>query len=199
MTHAYPLQWPENWKRTPSFRRTSHSQFKTTFDKARSDIQKELRLLDARSVVISSNIPLRLDGNPRAETARRKVEDPGVAVYFMLKGRQMVMARDAYENVHDNLRSIGLAIAHLRGMERHGGGNMMERAFEGFATIAAPGATKSWREILGIPPTGAVTLEIAEQQYRARAKRCHPDAGGSIDAMTELNAAINDARRALAS
>ena len=198
MTSAYPLAWPEGWKRTSDGARKNYGPFKTTFDKARRELYDELRKLGAQSVTVSSNIPLRLDGHPRSDSARRTISDPGVAVYFMLRGRQMVMARDVFWNVHDNLRSIGLAIEHLRGMERHGGGDMMERAFEGFASIAAPGAQKGWREILGIPPNGAVTIEIAESQYRQRAKRAHPDMGGSQEAMAELNAAIDEARRVLA-
>lgn len=186
MTTAYPLSWPDGWPKTPSTKRADGGRFNTTFDRARTDLMNELRLLGAKSVVISSWLPLRRDGMPYADQARRRLDDPGVAVYFMLRGRQMVMARDAFASVHDNLRSIGLGIAHLRGLERHGGGQMMERAFEGFAALSAPDAFDPWA-ILGLKP-GASRDEI-ETKFRELAKRHHPDTGGSAEEFVKIKRA----------
>ena len=191
MTSSYPLQWPEGWQRTPNHARKNSSPFQTTFDRARRHLLDQLRMLGARNVVISSWLPLRNDGQPRADAARRRIDDPGVAVYFTHRKKQMVMARDAYWTVHDNLRSIGLAIEHLRGLERHGGGTMMDRAFEGFSALPAP---KSWREILNNP----ATLADAEAFYRRRIRDVHPDTeNGSHAAAAELNAAMDQARKEL--
>lgn len=183
MTQIYPLAWPEGWKRVPLHARKAHSPFSTTFDRARQDLLEELRKLGARNVVISSWLPLRLDGQPRSDVARRRIEDPGVAVYFELRGRSMVMARDLYSNIHDNIRSIGLAIEHMRGLERHGGAAMMERAFEGFTALPSPKARDHWA-VLGIAPTkdyGAIL-----HAFRTMAKTVHSDCGGSDKAMHEL-------------
>lgn len=188
-TSAFPLQWPPGWPRTSVGRRENTSRFKTTFDKARRELQAELSRLGAGSVVISSNVPLRMDGNPYSDGARRRIDDPGVAVYFVLRKRPMVMARDAFTSVHDNLRSIGLAVAHLRGLERHGGATMMERAFEGFAALSAPDSVKPWREVMGFAPGSMPDREGIELQFRILAKRRHPDAGGSDALMAELNSA----------
>jgi hypothetical protein len=202
MTIAFPLAWPEGWTRTPSYRRKS-GPFRTTFALARVELLDELRRLKASAVVISSNMAVRNDGLPYAETARRKIEDPGVAVYFARGDRRLVMARDVFATVHDNLRSIGLAIAAMRAMERHGGGDLMERAFNGFAALPPPRVDRmpiGWREALGpIPPhlSAATTLELVEHRFREKARLHHPDRGGSAAFMAILNQSIEEARREL--
>lgn len=196
MTQAYPLDWPKGWPHTPSEKRRHNAQFQTTFDKARRDLLRELELLGASGVVISSWLPLNRDGSARADQARRSIEDPGVAVYFLRKGKQMVMARDAFLTVHDNLRSIGLAIAALRALERHGGGALLERAFHGFVALPPPESRKPWWEVLGIPRESEAFM--VEAAYRHRAKTAHPDAQGSTAAMEELNDARDAALREIA-
>ena len=134
------------------------------------------------------------------------MDDPGVAVYFTLPGKPMSMARDRYWDISQNLRSLGLAIEHLRGLERHGGAQMLERAFAGFAQLPPPDGqarpeTVDWRECLGpfpadLPPEDQLLL--AEGRYRARAKNAHSDAGGNDAAMIRLNLAIAQARQELA-
>lgn len=195
MAEAYPLSWPEGWPRTPEYKRESRSRFNTTFDRARAELMNELRLLGAIGIVISSWLPLRRDGMPYSDQARRRLDDPGVAVYFTLRKRQMVMARDAFTNVHDNLRSIGLGIAHLRGLERHGGGTMMERAFEGFAALPAPDAFDPWA-VLGLKPDA--TADDVAFQFRKLSRQHHPDApGGSTDAFQRIERARREAINAI--
>ena len=184
---SFPLRWPAGWERTPDHKRKASTRFNTTFDRARRDLNAELGRLGAKSVVISSWLPLRRDGQPYSDQARRRLEDPGVAVYFMLRGKQMVMARDAYTNVHDNLRSIGLGIAHLRGLERHGGGMMMERAFGGFEALANPETFDAWA-ILGLRKEGATIADV-QAAFRRRATTAHPDSGGSTEKFQELEGA----------
>lgn len=183
---AYPLEWPSGWPRASI--RKDRGPFKTTFDDARRKLYYQLEKLGAEHVVVSSWIPLRLDGNPRADMARRPLADPGVAVYFTVAGRPMVMARDAFRDVHDNLMSIVHAIDHLRGLERHGGGIMMERAFTGFTAITD---TPHWRSVLKVD--NGATRRDAEENYRFLAKRYQHD----HDRMVELNLSIEQARKEL--
>jgi hypothetical protein len=165
-----------------------------------------LRLLGARSIVLSTNVPLRNDGMPYADAARRRMDDPGVVVYFELKGKPMSMARDAYHDIAQNLRSLALAIEYMRGLERHGGSIMLERAFAGFAQLPPPEGqaepqTVDWRQELGpFPPDLDDTdiLLLAEGRYRNRAKSAHADTGGDDAAMIRLNLAIAQATRELA-
>jgi len=194
MTSSYPLQWPDGWPRTADYARRRNSSFRTTFDKAKRDLMAEIGRMRGRGVVISSWLAVRGDGTPYADQARRRIPDPGVAVYFTRGKRQMVMARDVWDTPHDNLRSIGLAIEHLRGLERHGGATMMDRAFEGFAALPPPGPVKrAWWEVLEIPPDSAPFM--IEAAYRHHAKSKHPDGGGSVEQFQELQDAFDQAKK----
>lgn len=191
---AYPLQWPQGWPRTADGKRRTGSPFKISFERARLDLEHELRLLGARDTVISTCLPLRRDGAPVA--SRHAVSDPGVAVFFTLHSKQMVLARDTFASVADNLRSVGLAIAHLRGLERHGGAPMLERAFEGFTALPMTGeaAGPSCWEILDVKPGAA--REAIEAKFRELAKTAHPDLGGSHEAFNRIRKARDEALRA---
>lgn len=195
---AFPLQWPEGWPRTQDWKRESDKRFAgstygvLTLGRTRDQLIAELKLLGAKNVVISTNIALRNDGLPYSQ--QKRIDDPGVAVYFMLRQKPMVMARDAYQTVAGNLRSLTLAIAAMRQLERHGGSNMMERAFSGFVAIPPPDWKKPWRQVFGVQADwrGDITA-----LYREKAKLRHPDAGGSDVLMAELNVAFDEAKKEL--
>lgn len=204
MTTAYPLSWPPGWPRTAAHRRDSGRKFSgsvygLTFERARRQLSEELRLLGATQVTISTNLPLRGDGLPYAGAAQRRMDDPGVAVYFVLNKKPLSMARDAYTDIAANMRSLGLAIAGLRQLERHGGSYMMERAFDGFAALPPPGGVKrSWAEVLGLAKPGIlITHDAVDDAFRRLAKEHHPDAGGDPARMAELNAAREQAHDAI--
>lgn len=195
---AFPLQWPDGWPRT-TYRESNHpfggKVHQLTFERARDGLRNELALLGATNIVLSSNVALRADGEAAASAARKRMNDPGVAVYFLLKKRPMVMAQDRFTDIAANIRSLAMAIDGMRQLKRHGGGTMMERAFTGFAAIAPPDWKKPWREVFGVKPDwrGDITA-----LYREKAKDRHPDAGGSDSIMAELNVAFAEAKRDLA-
>jgi hypothetical protein len=96
---AYPLTWPDGWPRTDPHRRLSDRKFGgsihgLTVGRARDLLFEEIRRLGAKGTVVSSNLPLRPDGLPYADS--RRIDDPGIAVYFTLDGEQLAMARDLY-------------------------------------------------------------------------------------------------------
>lgn len=190
MTEAYPLQWPAGWERTKHPR---YGRFKTNFANARDSLMAELRLMGARYPVLSTNIPLRRDGLPYARQAQP--DDKGVAVYFEWKGRSMVFACDQWTRVEDNVQAVRKTIEALRGIERWGASDMMERAFTGFTALPPPGKQKWW-EVLQVP-RDADDYSITAA-YRRLAMERHPDHGGSDALMAELNEAYKQAGRAQA-
>lgn len=188
MTESWPLHWPEGRARTPDYRREP-SRFNTSFGIAVQEVLREVARLGGRLPVISTNVPLRRDGLPLANAKR--ITDPGVAVYFTYRDRQMCFACDRWTKVEDNIWAIAKTINAMRGIARWGTGDMLAAAFTGFTAL--PPSSKPWRTVLG----DVRTRDDAERRYRVLALRAHPDTGGSSAAMAELNAAIEAARKEL--
>ena len=186
MPEAYPLHWPEGRERT-SFHNREWGRFDVTSAQARDHLFAELERLGARYPVISTNIELRRDGLPYA--SRKEPDDPGVAVYFELKGRQHVFACDRYDKAWKNIRGIGKTIENLRGIARWGTGDMLERSFEGFAALPAPDA--SWPTVLGVSPDA--TEEEIKAAFREKVKTAHPDVGRNHEEMQRLYEALVEA------
>lgn len=196
---AYPLCWPIGQVRTPS-----HKQAKSKFVggdvmKAQRDLRDEVRRLGGRSLLISSNVAIRQDGQVYADAARRKITDPGVAVYFDMKGQEMCFACDRWLTPWENIQAIAKTIEALRGIERWGSSDMVERSFRGYAALPPPMVTeppkKSWREVLGFDEPETPEWDDVASAYRARAGVRHPDNGGTHEGMTELNGAMAEAKK----
>lgn len=216
---AYPLAWPEGWPRTPAERRgwakfekitkTYNTESGRSVRSGRRDlsvsdgaarVSKALDLmgLGRDDVVISTNIRLRLDGLPRSNEP--EPSDPGVAVYWETrKGERKVMAIDRFARVADNLAAVAATLEALRGIERWGGGQILDRAFSGFTALPAPGQThaRGWREVLRVEPEES-NIEAVKAQYRRLSSVHHPDKGGTEAEMAELNWAWSQAQEALA-
>src|SRR5689334_9104013 len=131
-TTAYPLAWPPGWPRTA---RPIPSQFKVTLEQAQRGVLRELGLLHARGVVISTNIPTRQDGLPYANF--RQPEDQGVAVYFNRDGQQQCIPCDKWRTVRENMRAIELTMGALRSLDRYGAKETVDAAFRGFGALPA--------------------------------------------------------------
>ena len=193
----FPLAWPSGWPRTAaSARRTA--KFNKKVDNGRypetkalsvadatERLQRELDLLGARYVTLSTNMELRLDGRPRSD--RSNPADPGAAVYFQLKAKPIALACDRWDRVADNIAALAAHIEALRGIDRWGVGTA-DQAFAGYQALPAP--DPGW-QVLGVD-RAAPWLEV-ERAYRARAKTAHPDAGGSRAEWDRLQAAFQTA------
>jgi hypothetical protein len=201
---AYPLTWPPAWRRTPYSHRkaapfhkivtrasatpgaTYKQKDRLSVGEASGLLRAELRRLWATRVTVSSNLRLRSDGQPYADQ-RKMLDDPGVAVYFTLKGAPRVLACDKWNSVADNLAAIAHHIEALRAVDRYGVG-FLEQAFAGY-TALPPAVGHDWRQTLGFGASELVSPAVVEARFRDRAKRAHPDAGGDPHEMARLNAA----------
>jgi hypothetical protein len=208
---AYPLSWPDGWKRAKvragakfnkreeqKYNLQGQPMFRGKKDLSVADaVQRVLGELEHMGVhdddiIISTNVPLRLDGMPRSD---REPGDPGAAVYWQKKPHAMrCMAIDQYTRVADNLAAIAATLEAMRAIERHGGATILERAFLGFAALPEK-ASQPWREVLGIE--GRATLELVESRFRTLVKVRHPDVGGSDEEFQKLQQAREAARMEL--
>lgn len=153
---AFPLQWPQGFERSKT---KKDSAFKCTIAQGRDDVNNEIRKLRGTAVVISSNIPLKKNGDLYG--SMKPVDgDHGVAVYFTWKNQQYVLACDNYYTIQENLRAIAKSIDAIRGLERWGASDILARAFSGF---------KSLTQETPLP------FEVTKENYRTLAKKYHPD------------------------
>lgn len=187
---AYPLQWPTGWKRTESYQRTqakfgrqtqsSHGSWKTrerlTINQSVERVRAELQRMGIRDgdLVISTNLELRLDGLPRS--GQRQPTDPGAAVYWRERSGDVprCMAIDRYDRIEDNLAAIAATLEAMRAIERHGGAEILNRAFTGFTAL--PATTVHWPDVLGVA-AHASTHDVRDAYRRLRSRQ-HPDSPG---------------------
>ena len=206
MVDAYPLRWPEGRRRTPAHKRIrggfGRATKRGTFDdaqrfrrqlsiaEARSRLMDELDRLGAIYWTLSSNLRVRMDGLPYSNQA--EPEDRGVALYFQIADRSYCLACDRYDRAADNIAAIAAHVDALRGIERWGVGSV-EEAFAGARFALPDGVGPSWASVLG----PCASRAEARAAYRERAKRAHPDQGGSDEAMHALSKALDAALRVL--
>lgn len=202
---AFPLQWPAGWRRTEASQRT-HARFgrasrrsyagafemgrKLTINEAVDRVRAELqRMARTDDVVISTNLELRLDGLPRS--SQRDPEDPGAAVYWRdahVEGwPRRCIAIDRYDRVADNLAAIAATLEAMRAIERHGGAEILDRAFTGFTALSGPTPAKAWHVVLGCP--AHADTESVRHAYRRARGEFHPDRGGDAETFAAIQRA----------
>lgn len=206
---AYPLQWPAGWKRTEhawrsrakfgkqrtvqsshvqadgsrhSWKQKGEVSIADGVERVRFELQRMGVSDDA--LVISSNLQLRLDGFPKS--GQREPDDPGIAVYWLDGSERRCMAIDRYDRVADNLAAVAATLDAMRAIERHGGAEILNRAFTGFTQLEHDSA-RQWWDVLGVPSDAHATN--VEQAYRRRRSATHPDKGGDATEFAAVEAA----------
>lgn len=207
-TESYPLAWPAG---KPVTRNSVRSPFgrNHTVASGIDEIRRNLKLMGGRNVVVTSNLPMRNDGQPSGSASVREGASRGVAVYWTVDNTPHVMACDTYWRVECNMRAIALSLEAMRGIERWGAVQAAQM-FQGFQALPpgtgeVPEAQRPWREVLGGDagwPDGLSPedeLVIAKARYKAAIKKVHPDAGAGADPdkAAELNQAMVDAESEL--
>ncbi|MCD9087393.1 J domain-containing protein [Stenotrophomonas sp. SY1] len=198
---AFPLAWPVGWRRTPAGDRANakfgkrvrstqgswNTKTELTIAQALERVRTQLQMMGIHDddLVVSTNLELRLDGWPRS--GQREPRDPGAAVYwsdrFSRGEPPRCMAIDRYDRVADNLAAVAATLEAMRAIERHGGAEILERAFTGFTAL--PGATREpWANVLdAADPLGS---------YRRLRSQHHPDNGGDRDKFERVQRAWED-------
>ncbi len=219
----YPLSWPPGRSRTNAgdreeskfgtmkqARRSDGSQagYKTkqkrSFAAARDALIRELDRItapgDEHNSVLSTNVRLRLDGQPAGNA--KEPDDPGVAVYFVRRlesgaAQQYTICCDKYSRVADNCYALAMTLDSIRRIERHGSSQLMEQAFSGFAALP-PSGDRHWSYVLAIEErwygTGAAAmLVVVKTKYRELIVKKHSDRGSEHEHAVELNNARDNA------
>jgi DnaJ-domain-containing protein 1 len=117
-----------------------------------------------------------------------------VAAWFTWSGESICIPVDRYQWPEENLQAIFHVIEARRTELRHGTLHLVKATMKGFKALPPPPGSKGrrpWNEVLGLP--SSASKEAIERAYREKAKTAHPDAGGSAEAMAEINRAKEEA------
>jgi hypothetical protein len=192
ITEAFPLQWPNGWRREPQPVRSRFGSYnsKPTIAASTNQIVREMDLFGGVDIIISTNLKLKLDGLPYSR--QPEPNDQGVAVYFTYAGEQKVIACDSFDKIGCNLWAIAKTIEAMRGIERWGCSEIITKAFTGFVALPEKNH-REWWEVMGFKDLPAA--EEAKAKYRELVKQYHPDQpGGSADRFREIQQANEKAK-----
>lgn len=192
MAESFPLHWPIGYKRT---QHRQPSKFKQTMpDKIQELLYDELGRLKAKSIVVSSNAPLRRDGRLYTEYLLKKIEDPGIAIYFKYHEQDVVMCCDQYEYPWENMYALAKGIEAIRSLNRWGVSEFIKRAFTGFNALPEPMTASQvnmkWYEVLGVAKDA--DKDEIKKAYRLLAQVHHPDSGGSSGQFEKITKAYQE-------
>jgi hypothetical protein len=160
--------WPHG--STPTHQRRSPHVFKASWSSTLELLDRELRQLKARDIVIGCGLreqDIRIDGWPRS--GAREPSHPGVEVSLTTQHGRLVYATDVCRRWEHNVRAIALGLEALRAVDRHG----ITRRGEQYAGFRAlPSATSE--------PSAERGRQLIREHggVRAALKATHPDTGG---------------------
>lgn len=179
-------QWPG--KATTS---RESSPFRAAWSSTLDLLEKELRYLHAKDVVMQADVELREIRNDGMLRSDARPRSPRVILSFESKHGTLSYACDRYSDWQGNVRAIALTLESLRAVERYGATRGGEQ-YKGWAKLPPPDAPM----FADANAAGLYLLAAAERMgagvkigrdnlediYRAACVRHHPDRGG--DAQT---------------
>ncbi len=163
-----PLIWPAGWKRNDA---RTEAKFTTGFEIAVEQLVREMRLMDVRTFILSSDV------DPEDDFERVVPDDPGVVVYFTLEGRMRSVPVDAYTTPQANLKAAADVIAALRVMARHKT-VLLDVVMEDEAPAHV---SHGWWSTLGVDRNAS--METIKRARDELALKHHPDRGGTAEKM----------------
>lgn len=185
--HRVTFEPIERWPGEETRNRT-HSPFRSRFTETLDLLDRELHKLSARNVVIQVDLPrskIRQDGAPRADA---RLSTPRVILSFRSRGNPMQFPCDKFNDWHDNVRAIALALEALRKVDRYGVTQRGEQ-YRGWQTLPAPAVEgfrsreAAWQfiaKLIGVsgpvPPRYDLPAHL-----RVAQQKTHPDTGGDPD------------------
>lgn len=213
--YVSPLEWPVAVPRTDAddrkfgkftyqstgtnycHRRSNSLTLAMARDRVLAELDRFLAVVhvDDASVVISTNMPARVDGSGLLAN-RRVPNDPGVAVFFDDDdGNRQVFACDVYTKVEQNIAAVAAVIDAMRRIERHGGENLLGAAMSGFRALPEAGGGEPWWDVIGVRRTDS--FDAVKSAYRKQCMVHHPDRGNGTDGWNRLQDAWRQARDVL--
>jgi hypothetical protein len=198
-----PLCWPDNAPRTIPSHRRQPLFVEQSISYSLHHLKSEINRLNKRrwdyqdeSLIISTNLDLRLDGIPRSNQG--EPNDTGAAAYFSLRfsrngkeyNRHVVLTCDRWCKVAFNLTAIAKDIEAQRARERWGC-TTVEQAFQGYLAIPERCGGLAWWDLLGVKPD--VAQQDIKGAFRLLAKTRHPDVGGDRAEWNKLQEAYDQA------
>lgn len=210
ITHRPIDVWPGTFTR-----RRKHTPFDATYTQTVTLLDRELRALTARNVVLMTAVreqDFRLDGELRANA--RAPEHPGIILAFESKHGPLKYATDLFctgwhgddngQGWKENLRAVTLGLEALRKVDRYGISTHGEQ-YTGWKAlpsgIAMPASTPgfaSLEDACRFVATAAgdegwtsdlMDGMLIQALYRDAAKRLHPDVGGDPEEFKRLTEA----------
>jgi hypothetical protein len=186
MKQAYPLQWPVGQLRAGTAKKSKFAEH--TLTSCVKELHRQVKLMDGRDPVISSNVPLRQDGNPRADYLRREISDKGVAVYFVRRGRMVCLACDKWDSVEHNLWAICKTIDNMRMLPQWGCSDILDRTMVGLGELPMIATGIDIWSILDMEAT--TDKEAIQARYKELAKKFFSDELKIRDLNTARDAAL---------
>jgi hypothetical protein len=171
--------------RTAFTGRHKPSPFDSSWGSTEDHLNRELRQLKARDVVLELDFTesqLRLDGRPYANA---RAASAAVRIAFESMHGPLTYATDVFPTWQDNVRAIALSLEALRRVDRYGVVKRGEQ-YAGFKALPAGRAmpsshmtaTEALRvvyDLTDIRLEGDPTSEVVRRAYREARARAHPD------------------------